>query len=89
MKVSNSEAGASNSSDHGDELKCKSFEAMIQASPEPETYNFRLLNQLNEVLRKHDGDPFRNPYKLDTGMRRPDDLKNQKSMELIVRLRKQ
>ena len=61
MKVSNSWS-RHHPSDHGDELKCKVLKRWFCYRLEPEMHNFRLLNQLNEVLRKHDGDPFRNPY---------------------------
>ncbi|HNP47414.1 MAG TPA: bifunctional UDP-N-acetylmuramoyl-tripeptide:D-alanyl-D-alanine ligase/alanine racemase [Bacteroidia bacterium] len=64
----------------------QSFEAMIRYRLEPEMYNFRLLNQLNEVLRKHDGDPFRIHIKLDTGMRRLG-FEESEINELVVRLR--
>ena len=64
----------------------QSFEAMIRYRLEPEIYNFRLLNQLNEVLRKHDGDPFRIHIKLDTGMRRLG-FEEGDINELVVRLR--
>ncbi len=47
-----------------------SFELMIRYKLEPEIYNFRLLNQLFDVLKKHDGDPFKIHIKLDTGMHR-------------------
>ena len=47
-----------------------SFELMLKHKLEPEIYNFRLLNQLQEVLAKHKGDPFRIHIKLDTGMHR-------------------
>ncbi|HRH65230.1 MAG TPA: bifunctional UDP-N-acetylmuramoyl-tripeptide:D-alanyl-D-alanine ligase/alanine racemase [Bacteroidia bacterium] len=64
----------------------QSFEAMIRYRLEPEIYNFRLLNQLNEVLRKHDGDPFRIHVKLDTGMRRLG-FEESEINELVVRTR--
>lgn len=64
----------------------QSFEAMIRFKLEPEIYNFRLLNQLNEVLRKHDGDPFRIHVKLDTGMHRLG-FEEPDLNELVVRLR--
>lgn len=47
-----------------------SFEQMIRYKLEPEIYNFRLLNQLFDVLKKHDGEPFKIHVKLDTGMHR-------------------
>ena len=64
----------------------QSFEAMIRYRLEPEIYNFRLLNQLNEVLRKHDGEPFRIHIKFDTGMRRLG-FEESELNELVVRLR--
>lgn len=47
-----------------------SFEQMIRYKLEPEIYNFRLLNQLFDVLKKHNGEPFKIHIKLDTGMHR-------------------
>ena len=62
-----------------------SFELMLRYKLEPEIYNFRLLNQLQDVLRKHEGDPFKIHIKLDTGMHRlgfgEEDIN-----ELVVRL---
>ena len=48
----------------------QSFELMLRYKLEPEIYNFRLLNQLQDVLKKHEGDPFLIHIKLDTGMNR-------------------
>lgn len=48
----------------------QSFESMFRHRLEPEVYNMRLLNQLGEELKKHEGDPFRIHIKLDTGMHR-------------------
>src|SRR6185312_13299797 len=49
----------------------QSFEAMLQYKLEPEIYNFRLLNQLFELLqRNHSADIFSVHLKLDTGMHR-------------------
>jgi alanine racemase len=47
-----------------------SFELMIRYKLEPEIYNFRLLNQLFDVLKKHEGEAFKIHIKLDTGMHR-------------------
>jgi alanine racemase len=62
-----------------------SFELMLRYKLEPEIYNFRLLNQLQDVLRKYKGDPVKIHIKLDTGMHRlgfgEDDIN-----ELVVRL---
>ena len=62
-----------------------SFELMLRHKLEPEIYNFRLLNQLQDVLKRHEGDPFNIHIKLDTGMHRlgfgEEDIN-----ELVVRL---
>ena len=62
-----------------------SFELMVRYKLEPEIYNFRLLNQLQESLKKHEGEPFKIHIKLDTGMHRlgfgEEDIN-----ELVVRL---
>ena len=62
-----------------------SFELMLRYKLEPEIYNFRLLNQLQDVLKRHDGEPFKIHIKLDTGMHRlgfgEDDIN-----ELVVRI---
>ncbi len=62
-----------------------SFELMLRHKLEPEIYNFRLLNQLQDVLKKHEGDPIKIHIKLDTGMHRlgfgEEDIN-----ELVVRL---
>ncbi len=62
-----------------------SFELMLRHKLEPEIYNFRLLNQLHEVLKKHEGEQFKIHLKLDTGMHRlgfgEEDIN-----ELIVRM---
>ncbi|MFN8166492.1 MAG: bifunctional UDP-N-acetylmuramoyl-tripeptide:D-alanyl-D-alanine ligase/alanine racemase, partial [Bacteroidia bacterium] len=61
------------------------FELMIRNKLEPEIYNFRQLNQLQEVLKKHDGEPFRIHLKLDTGMHRLG-FEEREINELVVRL---
>lgn len=48
----------------------QSFESMLQHKLEPEIYNLRLLNQIGDELKKHEGEPFRVHIKLDTGMHR-------------------
>ena len=66
----------------------QSFEAMIQYKLEPEVYNFRLLNQLSEVLKKQAGAnqlSFPVHLKLDTGMHRLGFEENEIN-QLIVRL---
>jgi alanine racemase len=70
----------------------QSFEAMIQYKLEPEIYNFRLLNQLSEILKKQ---AAQNPelenmalpihIKLDTGMHRLG-FEEKEINELLVRL---
>ncbi len=47
-----------------------SFELMLRYKLEPEIYNFRLLNQLHDVLKRYEGEPFKIHIKLDTGMHR-------------------
>lgn len=64
----------------------QSFDAMLRYKLEPEIYNFRLLNQLNESLKSHTGDPFRIHLKLDTGMHRLG-FEEREIQELIVRIR--
>lgn len=66
----------------------QSFEAMIQYKLEPEIYNFRLLNQLQEVLLRSTltTDSFSVHLKLETGMHRLGFEENDIS-ELIVRLK--
>jgi alanine racemase len=61
------------------------FELMMRNKLEPEIYNFRQLNQLSEILKKHLGDPFRIHLKLDTGMHRLGFEENEIN-ELVVRL---
>jgi Alr-MurF fusion protein len=70
----------------------QSFEAMIQYRLEPEMYNFRLLNQLSEVLKKYAGQhageevvSFPIHIKLDTGMHRLG-FEEKDINELLVRL---
>ena len=63
-----------------------SFDAMIRHRLEPEIYNFRLLNQLNESLKNHKGEPFRIHIKLDTGMHRLG-FEESEISELVVRLK--
>jgi alanine racemase len=62
-----------------------SFELMIKYRLEPEIYNFRLLNQLQEILKKYEGDPFKIHIKLDTGMHRLG-FAEEEMNELVVRL---
>ena len=62
-----------------------SFELMIRHKLEPEIYNFRLLNQLQDVLKKHEGDPVKIHIKLDTGMHRLG-FEEEDINELVVRL---
>jgi Alr-MurF fusion protein len=67
----------------------QSFEAMIQYKLEPEMYNFRLLNHLCEVLKKHAGEElltFPIHIKLDTGMHRLG-FEEKDVNELLVRLK--
>ncbi|MBK8586765.1 MAG: bifunctional UDP-N-acetylmuramoyl-tripeptide:D-alanyl-D-alanine ligase/alanine racemase [Bacteroidetes bacterium] len=61
------------------------FEMMIKNRLEPEIYNFRQLNQLAEVLKKHHGEPFKIHLKLDTGMHRLG-FEEREINELVVRL---
>jgi alanine racemase len=61
------------------------FEMMMKYRLEPEIYNFRQLNQLAEVLKKHTGDPFKIHLKLDTGMHRLG-FEEREVNELVVRL---
>jgi alanine racemase len=62
-----------------------SFELMIKYKLEPEIYNFRLLNQLQDVLKKHQGEPFKIHIKLDTGMHRLGFIEEELN-ELVVRI---
>lgn len=64
----------------------QSIDAMMRYRLEPEIYNFRLLNQLNETLKSASGDPVRVHIKIDTGMHRLG-FEEQDIPELIVRLR--
>ncbi len=66
----------------------QSFDAMIQYKLEPEIYNFRLLNQLSELLNRNDGTSttFSIHLKLDTGMHRLG-FDESDIPELIVRLK--
>ncbi len=67
----------------------QSFEVMISYKLEPEIYNFRLLNQVAEVLQKHTGgDGFSFPIhlKLDTGMHRLGFDENDIN-ELVIRIK--
>lgn len=66
----------------------QSFESMIQYKLEPEIYNFRLLNQLHDVLKKHTDPSFRFPIhvKIDTGMHRLG-FEEGEMAELIARLK--
>lgn len=61
------------------------FEMMMKYHLEPEIYNFRQLNQLAEVLKKHRGAPFKIHLKLDTGMHRLG-FEEKEINELVVRL---
>jgi alanine racemase len=61
------------------------FEMMMKYRLEPEIYNFRQLNQLSEVLKKHVGEPFKIHLKLDTGMHRLG-FEEREINELVVRL---
>ncbi len=67
----------------------QSFEAMIQYQLEPEIYSFRLLNQLDIVLKKYYSEELIQPLnihlKLDTGMHRLG-FEEPDLNELIVRL---
>jgi alanine racemase len=62
-----------------------SFDLMLKYKLEPEIYNFRLLNQLQDILKKHEGDPFKIHIKLDTGMNRLG-FTEEDINELVVRL---
>ena len=64
----------------------QSFDAMLRYHLEPEIYNFRLLNQLNEFLKSYSGDQFSIHLKLDTGMHRLGFEENEIAA-LIVRLK--
>jgi len=67
----------------------QSFEAMISYKLEPEIYNFRLLNQVAEVLQKHtggDGFVFPIHIKLDTGMHRLG-FEERELNELMIRVK--
>ena len=67
----------------------QSFETMISYKLEPEIYNFRLLNQVAEVLQKHTGgDGFSFPIhlKLDTGMHRLG-FEESDLNELVIRIK--
>ncbi len=61
------------------------FEMMMKYRLEPEIYNFRQLSQLAEVLKKHQGDPFKIHLKFDTGMHRLG-FEEREINELVVRL---
>ena len=70
-------------SDHGDESrKCKVLKRWFAIASNRRCIISDSLNQLNEVLRKHDGDPFRIHIKL-TPECAGSDLKNQKSMSSL------
>lgn len=62
-----------------------SFDLMLKYKLEPEIYNFRLLSQLQDVLKKHQGDAFRIHLKLDTGMHRLG-FEEKDINELVIRL---
>lgn len=62
-----------------------SFDLMLKYKLEPEIYNFRLLSQLQDVLKKHHGEPFRIHIKLDTGMHRLG-FEEKDINELVIRL---
>ncbi|MFM8433598.1 MAG: bifunctional UDP-N-acetylmuramoyl-tripeptide:D-alanyl-D-alanine ligase/alanine racemase, partial [Bacteroidota bacterium] len=64
----------------------QSFDAMLRHDLEPEIYNFRLLNQLNDFLKMQSGSPFKIHLKLDTGMHRLG-FEESEISELIVRLK--
>jgi alanine racemase len=66
--------------------EAQSFDAMIRYRLEPEIYNFRLLNQLNESLKSYSGDPFRIHLKVDTGMHRLG-FEESEMPELVARLK--
>jgi alanine racemase len=69
--------------------EAQSFEAMLRYNLEPEIYNFRLLNQLSEVLQKQNGEEnisLAVHLKLDTGMHRLG-IEENEIAELIVRLK--
>ena len=62
-----------------------SFDLMLKYKLEPEIYNFRLLSQLQDVLRKHNGDAIKIHIKLDTGMHRLG-FEERDINELVIRL---
>jgi alanine racemase len=62
-----------------------SFDLMMKYKLEPEIYNFRLLNQLQDILKNHEGEAFRIHVKLDTGMNRLGFVERDMN-ELVVRL---
>jgi alanine racemase len=66
----------------------QSFETMIKYRLEPEIYNFRLLGQLHDVLKRHTEPDFSFPVhiKLDTGMHRLGFEEGEIS-ELVVRMK--
>jgi alanine racemase len=66
----------------------QSFETMIKYRLEPEIYNFRLLNQLHDVLKRYPEPAFSFPVhiKLDTGMHRLG-FEETEMAELVVRLK--
>lgn len=65
----------------------QSFEIMIQHQLEPEIYNFRLLNQLSDVVsRQHHQKEICIHLKLDTGMHRLG-FEEQDMVELIQRIK--
>ena len=67
----------------------QSFETMISYKLEPEIYNFRLLNQVADVLKKHPGgEGFSFPVhlKLDTGMHRLG-FEERELNELMIRVK--
>jgi alanine racemase len=68
----------------------QSFETMIQYRLEPEIYNFKVLQQFSDVVKRHTADQpsFKMPVhiKFDTGMHRLGFEKNDIN-ELVVRLR--
>ena len=62
-----------------------SFDLMLKYKLEPEIYNFRLLTQLQDLLKRHEGEPFRIHIKLDTGMHRLG-FEEKDINELVIRL---
>jgi Alr-MurF fusion protein len=67
----------------------QSFDAMIANQLEPEIYNFKILNQFTDALRRHSPEPvqrFPVHIELETGMRRLG-FEEKEINELIIRIK--